>query len=57
MVDSKQKDRQQHDALAQYASPKLKVFGPVGALTQSGTGVVSERMLRMMRRMRMQNRP
>ena len=26
-----------------YFPPKLKVFGPVGALTQSGTGAVAER--------------
>jgi len=25
-----------------YAPPKLKVFGPVGALTQSGTGAMAE---------------
>jgi hypothetical protein len=25
-----------------YVAPKLKVFGPVGALTQSGTGVPTE---------------
>ena len=25
-----------------YASPKLKVFGPVGALTQGGTGIMNE---------------
>ena len=25
-----------------YAAPSLKVFGPVGALTQSGSGVDSE---------------
>jgi hypothetical protein len=26
-----------------YSSPKLKVFGPVGMLTQSGTGPMVER--------------
>ena len=28
----------------QYAAPSLKVFGPVGALTQAGTGIDNEQM-------------
>jgi hypothetical protein len=28
-----------------YFPPKLKVFGPVGALTQSGTGAMVERSM------------
>ena len=31
-----------------YLPPKLKVFGPVGALTQSGTGVMVENTRVMM---------
>ena len=27
-----------------YSKPKLKVFGPVGTLTQAGSGVSSETM-------------
>jgi hypothetical protein len=27
-----------------YSAPKLKVFGPVGALTQAGSGTTSEVM-------------
>ena len=28
-----------------YFPPKLKVFGPVGALTQAGTGMMGEGMI------------
>jgi len=28
-----------------YSSPKLKVFGPVGSLTQSGTGNAAEMLM------------
>jgi hypothetical protein len=31
-----------------YFPPKLKVFGPVGALTQAGTGMMVERTRIMM---------
>ena len=40
---SKQQKTQPTDRVA-YAPPKLKVFGPVGALTQAGSGVSSEAM-------------
>lgn len=39
MTDSKA-DKQPKST---YSSPKLKVFGPVGMLTQSGTGPMVER--------------
>jgi hypothetical protein len=36
------------DARDAYLPPKLKVFGPVGALTQSGTGMTVENTRQMM---------
>jgi len=56
MVDNKRKVGQKRAPRDVYVSPKLKVFGPVGALTQSGTGMASE-MLMLMFPMDMQNRP
>jgi hypothetical protein len=44
-VDIKQKTEQQNPQLtgrAAYSAPKLKVFGPVGTLTQAGTGTRAE---------------
>jgi len=41
VAEFKQKDKQRKAQSASrevYAAPKLKVFGPVGALTQAGTG-------------------
>jgi hypothetical protein len=45
LVDIKQKaarHNSQPGGRAAYSTPKLKVFGPVGTLTQAGTGTRSE---------------
>jgi hypothetical protein len=56
MVDDKQKVRKQRVGREAYVPPKLRVFGPVGALTQSGTGRATESTM-IMGAMDMQNRP
>jgi len=48
MADIERKSRQNDARSAdreEYARPKLKVFGQVGALTQSGTGLEIEGMM------------
>ena len=40
-----------------YVPPKLRVFGPVGVLTQSGSGVDAEAVMMGMVQMNMNRRP
>jgi len=40
-----------------YSPPKLTVFGPVGSLTQSGSGVDTEAVMNGMVQMNMNRRP
>jgi hypothetical protein len=40
-----------------YTAPRLKVFGPVGALTQAGTGFNSEVMMNNISNSTQQQRP
>jgi len=47
MVDKQRKVGQKRAPREVYVSPKLKVFGPVGALTQAGTGMANETAMDM----------
>ena len=40
-----------------YIPPKLRVFGPIGVLTQSGSGVDVEAVMNGMTQMNMNRRP
>ena len=42
LVQNDKKCNEHSDNRGAYIAPKLKVFGPVGTLTQAGTGGVDE---------------
>ena len=56
MVDSRQPADRARDRKS-YSRPRLRVFGPIGTLTQSGSGVDVEAVMNGMTQMNMNRRP